>query len=799
MSNQMNKKFANQMLVISLIPFMFNQTYALDTSKNAYGEDTPSADHTGSNYSNTGNNPYIKTQDDSNTLIGELKEFIADASNQIHDQSYIGYETSSAEITNLTTNNDTEYIVLNLEGNNVDGHSNQYTTLINDGASSVLVLHSNLANAVVIENQNGANAWIDSNSADNANISNNNANIYIYNNSVNGAQLNNNQGVFIIHGNSADGVTIVNSGTMIGSHNTATNANLTNHADGTMAFYGNDLSSSTILNNGTFSIGDCATDKGCRPGFQNGTNASNIASFENNGTLNLSGHINFDQSKLNSTGTINIENLNIDTQNEPINSSGQMNFTGNNNIQAKIHNTGTMHVNQGNTHFKQDISGSSGIIDLNAGSNVWVDHITVEANRINLNQGAHLYLKKINLLGSFHADQGTLHFDISDYQNAVNIQQSFTGKANLIVENFTGLKSDIKILTSQNSDGELELNGTYLSSGAYEYSLQKKINENRDEWWLSNSSSTGEIIYSANLGSYLANAKLANNLFSSRLEDRQGSGSLHTRNTANNKLWIRAYGGHDKFNSQSKQLKTSGDFYTTQLGYDLLRLGTQDQIDIGLMGGYTHYSGDTRSKITDKSSSSKLDGYSIGLYGTWYANPQQKTGAYLDSWILWNDFKNKVNLSHGEQQKYDSSGITASVEIGGNYKLTEQFGIQPQAQLIYQGVQADQFQDTYHNNIRHASDNLQTRLGMKAYMDLNHSGQYQPYIALNWIHNTEKNIINMENQTYGIDGYRNLGEIKFGIEGALHPASRLWANIAYQRGSHSTESYIGNIGLKWFF
>lgn len=799
MFNQLNKKFSRRILALSIIPFMFSQTHALDTSKNGYGEDTPNADQTGNNYNQVGSNPYLQTHDDTNIPLGELRDLIADHQYQIHDESYIAAEASSVEIINLSTNNDTEYTVLNLEGNNVSGNSNEYTSLSNDGEFSVLVLHSNLADGVVIENTNGANAWVHGNSADNATINNSNANIYIYDNSVNGAILNNEGGLFIIHGNAADGVVIENSGTMIGSHNIATNAKLTNHQDGNMAFFGNDLSSSTILNNGTFTIGDCSVDKGCRPGFNNGTNASNISEFTNNGTLNLYGHINFENSILVSTGTINIQDLHINTQNEPIDSSGEINIIGDNNIQASIHNTGSMNINQGNTIFKQDISGSTGIINLNTGSNVWVDNISVEADRINLNQGAHLYLKKINFLGNFHADQGTIHFDVSDYQNAVNIQQSFTGKANLVVENFNGLKSNIKILTSQHSDGELKLQGTYLTSGAYEFSLQKKINESLDEWWLSNSTTTGETIYSANLGSYLANAKLANNLFNSRLEDRQGSNSLHARNTTNNKFWIRAYGGHDKFNSQSKQLKTSGDFYTTQLGYDLIRLGSQDQFDLGLMGGYTHYSGDTRSKITDKSSSSKLDGYSVGLYGTWYANPQQKTGAYLDSWVLWNDFKNKVNLSQGEQQKYDSSGITASVEIGGNYQLTEQFGIQPQAQLVYQGVRADQFQDAQHNNIHHASDNLQTRVGIKSYMNIHHNGQYQPYIALNWIHNTEENLINIENQSYAIDGYKNLGEVKFGIEANINPASRLWANLAYQRGSQSAENYIANLGLKWSF
>ena len=153
--------------------------------------------------------------------------------------------------------------------------------------------------------------------------------------------------------------------------------------------------------------------------------------------------------------------------------------------------------------------------------------------------------------------------------------------------------------------------------------------------------------------SYLANTKFSNNLFTNRLEDRKGSTTLDNSKSNLGEVWIKAFGGHDKFKSQSDQLKTSGNFYTTQLGVDVFTFGKDEKVNVGLMGGYAHYSGDTTSNITNKKSSTKVDGYSIGIYGTWYSNPLDQAGAYLDSWVLWNDFKNKVDTTDSSRLKYD--------------------------------------------------------------------------------------------------------------------------------------------------
>lgn len=42
-------------------------------------------------------------------------------------------------------------------------------------------------------------------------------------------------------------------------------------------------------------------------------------------------------------------------------------------------------------------------------------------------------------------------------------------------------------------------------------------------------------------------------------------------------------------------------------------------------------------------SDGRISGYSAGLYATWYQNDANKTGAYVDSWALYNWFDNSVS------------------------------------------------------------------------------------------------------------------------------------------------------------
>jgi len=108
------------------------------------------------------------------------------------------------------------------------------------------------------------------------------------------------------------------------------------------------------------------------------------------------------------------------------------------------------------------------------------------------------------------------------------------------------------------------------------------------------------------------------------------------------------------------------------------------------MAGYGNNKSNTRSGVTGYSSKGQLSGYSVGVYGTWYANDAEKTGLYLDTWSQYNWFRNTVNGEGLSEEKYDSQGATVSLESGYTWQIGEYYTreqnlntvyIQPKAQI----------------------------------------------------------------------------------------------------------------------
>ncbi|CTW17159.1 outer membrane autotransporter domain-containing protein [Escherichia coli] len=114
------------------------------------------------------------------------------------------------------------------------------------------------------------------------------------------------------------------------------------------------------------------------------------------------------------------------------------------------------------------------------------------------------------------------------------------------------------------------------------------------------------------------------------------------------------------------QLNTQANRYVLQLGGDLAQWSSnaQDRWHLGVMAGYANQHSNTQSNRVGYKSDGRISGYSAGLYATWYQNDANKTGAYVDSWALYNWFDNSVSSDNRSADDYDSRGVTASVEGG---------------------------------------------------------------------------------------------------------------------------------------
>ncbi|ATM98007.1 type V secretion protein A [Yersinia frederiksenii] len=398
------------------------------------------------------------------------------------------------------------------------------------------------------------------------------------------------------------------------------------------------------------------------------------------------------------------------------------------------------------------------------------------------------------------------------------------------------------------SNGEFTQQGRIVA-GAYDYYLQRGAGSNAANWYLSNAIPTmtptpgvppivespetpealetpetpvtpetsSPMVERPEASGYSANLAAANNLFVTRLHDRLGETQYIDALTGEQKvtsLWLRNEGGHNRSRDSQDQLRTKSNRYVMQLGGDIAQWSHHgaDRFHLGLMAGYGNSKSTSESRLSGYSARASVDGYSTGVYGTWYANSADKTGLYVDSWAQYSWFNNTVNGQGLAAEEYKSKGGTASVESGYTFKVGENaaksatYFIQPKAQVTWMGVKADEHKEANGTNISgEGNGNIQTRLGVKAFMngyaeqDKGKDRVFQPFVEANWIHNTKDFGTTMDGITVKQDGAANIAELKLGVEGQLSKKVNVWGNVGQQVGNKGYSDTAVMLGVKYNF
>ena len=298
-----------------------------------------------------------------------------------------------------------------------------------------------------------------------------------------------------------------------------------------------------------------------------------------------------------------------------------------------------------------------------------------------------------------------------------------------------------------------------------------------------------------------------------RLGETRYSDALKSQKKSGN-VWIRMQGGKNHTNMYDDQLTNRGTYGIVQVGGDLVTWpGSGDhRFHVGLMGGYAHQSTKTRSSDIGLTSKGKLSGYSAGFYATYMNDKPEATGPYADLWVLYQHFTDKVNPSNASEESYHSKGWTGSLEAGYTFGLKDWVSasgtqnatrLQLQAQVIRMGVRADEHVDAENFTVQGTgAGNVRTRIGATAYHLFTNpkTGRaIKPYLTLNWYHDTKNFGVVYDGVKDRIEGTRNFGEVKFGIEGKVSKNVNLWGAALYQAGSHSYWNAGAFVGAKILF
>lgn len=464
--------------------------------------------------------------------------------------------------------------------------------------------------------------------------------------------------------------------------------------------------------------------------------------------------------------------------------------------------------------------------------------------------------------GNFSGNGGTLIMntvlagDDSD-TDKLHVTGDTSGTTNVVINNAGGSGAQtlqgIELITVDgSSDGVFNQQGRIVA-GAYDYHLARGEGVEDKNWYLTSDAhslppvttpgtgagtgpgtpgvlpgtgtpgtgsgilpGTGKpvkMIVRPEVGNYNANIAAANTLFNMRLSDRGGETQYVDALTGQKKttsLWMRNLGGHQQVRDSSSQVKTETNRYVLQLGGDLVSgsFNGTDSLHFGAMAGYGNARSNSDASVTGYRSQGHTTGYNLGVYGTWYQQPELQTGAYVDSWLQYSWFNNSVNGDHLPAERYKSNGFTASLESGYSWKLGEDraknsYFITPNAQFIWMGVKANDHTEA--NGTRVSSQgngNVQSRVGVRASLKTlgeNNQAVYQPYLETNWINNSKNFGSTLNGISMTSEGQKNIGEVRVGVESKLPSTVNLWGSVGQQMGSNDYRDTNAMVGVKVSF
>ena len=854
-----------------------SKNYAVGQQTSSYTENISITDALQAQAYNFEGNNLTSTKDDRSAIsasgIGANVVFYKNNANYIslsaYDHASLFIDANTAAGATIAGDNAFILIKNNYADNATISNSNQSTMIIDGNAVSGAVLtndnstmkaYHNTAVGATINNINGASLTALGNNISNSNITNTAGSTLTIGDCdrilcadaaetiAQGIELNN-QGDFYFSGNiNLNGSTVNNNGLFSGTgninlasstlNNTGTisitgtikldNSLFDNSGSFTLANADVNLTNTSITNSGDFSFKDVSATGGT---------FNNVGKLTITGVSDVSLDVNNNSKvKVTNDSSIDLHNSSFINQTD-----GNVELYNNTKVTGDITNYGHISLASNDSQMvRSTLSGdftNYGTLSLASSDSTVGNQITVDGDYIG-HSGSQIVMNSI--LGADNSLSDNLH-----------ITGNSAGSSAVYVNNIGGLGAQtiegMNVITVDGNSGAQFTQGSRIVAGAYDYSLVQGSGANTGHWYLTSKDTTPveptpvdptptpvdptpptppvDPTPSADherpeAGSYIANIAAANTIFTSSLADRQGNTHYRDPLTGEEKMtsmWMRNIGGHSSWHSTSGQLKTQSNQYVLQLGGDIGKwtISGKDSLTLGVMTGYANNKSKTRSSVSGYSSKGSVNGYSVGLYGTWYSDAATKSGIFVDTWAQYNWFNNSVKGNSLSNESYHSKGLTASVETGFALKISDfdsslggesSWYVQPQVQAIWMGVKSGDHIESNGTRVKSEGDgNVQTRLGIKTYLsgrsglDAKDNRLFQPFIEANWVHNTDTFTTRMNNELVSQAGARNQGEVRVGVESKLTQRLNVWGNIGTSIGDKGYNNSSATLGVKYLF
>ncbi|MBB5189411.1 outer membrane autotransporter protein [Silvimonas terrae] len=383
------------------------------------------------------------------------------------------------------------------------------------------------------------------------------------------------------------------------------------------------------------------------------------------------------------------------------------------------------------------------------------------------------------------------------------------------------------------SDGQFALQGRAVG-GAYEYKLIQGSDDAADgNWYLRSQKDATEDgganrptdpgpsdrsavvdqafttpVFRPEPGAYLANQSAVKGWQMQTLRDRVGESYFDQNTAAPRGAWARVTGDRTDSKAGQGELSQTGSRYLLQVGSELARWDRENgqRAHLGAMVSAGTAATDVSADGNQARARGEVSGVSVGVYGTWFGNAAEHKGPYVDTWLQYGHFDNKVSADAYATQSYLSRALSASVEAGYDLPVHEGEGQQvvatPQAQLVYTHYRAGNVVDAAGTRISaQNSGQLDTRLGVRIYQRHtvdDGSNRVQPFVEANWLHGNHADTVSFDGQTITTDTPASRGELKAGLEARLDRDTTAWAQGHGQWATDfSSYGALGGLKIRW--
>lgn len=318
-----------------------------------------------------------------------------------------------------------------------------------------------------------------------------------------------------------------------------------------------------------------------------------------------------------------------------------------------------------------------------------------------------------------------------------------------------------------------------------------------------------EPLYRPEVAAYLANQRLVGQMFVHSMHDRLGepqfieNQQFESEDSKRRALWLRAVGKWEGSHSRDGNFDVDSDLFLLQGGGDVAQwklFSEADRLHLGAMLGYGTADSTARADGNPYKAKGRVQGYSAGVYGTWFQNDETKLGAYVDTWFQYGWYDNRVTGTDLPRVDYDSQAWAVSAETGYAFRLRGDWILEPQAQVIYVDSNTDEVVESNGTRIDQAdSHGTITRLGVRTHttFDLGNGRQAQPFATLNWWHSSTGSSVSFNQLPVGDLYPKDRYELKLGVHANFTKGWTGWTNIAGAWGAQDYHQYAARIGVKY--